>query len=337
MLLIALLAAVLTTPRPADLKTFRDWAVGCDNGLACHATSLMPDGQIADQPVMMSIERGAGARDLPEIRVRGEGKPGRLLADGRTLRARLRADDGDWRIEDGGIAETLAAFRSARTISIETDGGRPLGKVSLAGARAALLYIDEAQKRLGTVTALARPGLQPADAVPPPPALPHIVAPAASNARGFRVGEDRIAALRKQAGCIAEPKDQPGYDSEQVVLDDRRTLILLGCGAGAYNFSSIPYIARRAGAAIEIGLARFDLAPSWGEGGGPPMLVNAGWDAKHGILTSFAKGRGIGDCGVGSDYAWDGTRFRLIRQIEMSECRGSLDYITTWRAVVGQR
>ena len=29
--------------------------------------------------------------------------------------------------------------------------------------------------------------------------------------------------------------------------------------------------------------------------------------------------------------------FRLVQQEEMSECRGSLDYITTWRAqVVGR-
>ena len=48
-------------------------------------------------------------------------------------------------------------------------------------------------------------------------------------------------------------------------------------------------------------------------------------------------GRGVGDCGVHQDYVWDGTRFRLVQQEEMSECRGSLDYITTWRAqVVGR-
>jgi hypothetical protein len=81
-------------------------------------------------------------------------------------------------------------------------------------------------------------------------------------------------------------------------------------------------------------LARFDLSPTSGEGDDPPMLVNAGWDTKQGLLTSFAKGRGLGDCGVGDDYAWDGSRFRLVRQIAMGECRGSTDYITTWRAVV---
>jgi hypothetical protein len=64
------------------------------------------------------------------------------------------------------------------------------------------------------------------------------------------------------------------------------------------------------------------------------MLVNADWDKANGLLTSFSKGRGIGDCGVGSNFAWDGARFRLVEQEEMGECRGSTDYISTWRARV---
>ncbi|HTG39817.1 DUF1176 domain-containing protein [Sphingomonas sp.] len=51
------------------------------------------------------------------------------------------------------------------------------------------------------------------------------------------------------------------------------------------------------------------------------------------MLASYAKGRGIGDCGVSQRFIWDGPRFRLIEQAEMSECRGSIDYITTWRAM----
>ena len=28
------------------------------------------------------------------------------------------------------------------------------------------------------------------------------------------------------------------------------------------------------------------------------MLINAGWDKERGLLTSFSKGRGLGDCGT---------------------------------------
>jgi hypothetical protein len=66
--------------------------------------------------------------------------------------------------------------------------------------------------------------------------------------------------------------------------------------------------------------------------GNDPDLTNGGWDAKTRTLSSYAKGRGIGDCGVSQTYAWDGTRFRLIDQNVMGECRGSIDYITVWTA-----
>jgi hypothetical protein len=31
---------------------------------------------------------------------------------------------------------------------------------------------------------------------------------------------------------------------------------------------------------------------------------------------------------------WDGARFRLVHLEEMPECRGAIDYLTTWRAQV---
>jgi hypothetical protein len=52
------------------------------------------------------------------------------------------------------------------------------------------------------------------------------------------------------------------------------------------------------------------------------------------VLTSYAKGRGLGDCGVSQRFAWDGTRLRLIEQAEMSECRGNPNFIRTWTARV---
>jgi hypothetical protein len=142
----------------------------------------------------------------------------------------------------------------------------------------------------------------------------------------------QIAQLRKAAGCPIEEAGGP-EDVAVDVLDAGHSLLMLSCGAGAYNFSAIPYVLTRKGKALAATVARFDINPGWDENG-VPMLVNGSWDPEQGLLTSFAKGRGLGDCGVGSDYAWDGKQFRLAQQIVMDECRGSLDYITTWRAKV---
>ena len=73
------------------------------------------------------------------------------------------------------------------------------------------------------------------------------------------------------------------------------------------------------------------LDPSAGKSG-TGDITNGDWDPKTRRLSSYEKGRGLGDCGSTENYAWDGARFRLVEQNEMGECRGSADYIRTWTA-----
>ncbi|NRD90678.1 hypothetical protein C8024_16335 [Sphingopyxis sp. BSNA05] len=78
--------------------------------------------------------------------------------------------------------------------------------------------------------------------------------------------------------------------------------------------------------------ARFDRQPSWGGEGTDPLLVNAGWDELDQKLSSYGKGRGLGDCGSAENYIWDGDMFRMIDASAMPECRGAYEWITIWRA-----
>jgi hypothetical protein len=334
MILLAILAAA-AAPQPGELKTFRDWTVGCDNVLSCHATSLMPEEGEWEDVLGLSVKRDAGPAGAPVISLLGTGDAAALAADGKRLPLRLGPGDEELRVIAADTTAAIEAFRSARQLTVLDGEGKALGRISLAGLSAALLYIDDRQQRVGTATALARSGTKPASAVPPAPAIPMVRSAAAAQRMPLEVDAARIAALRKDSECTPEEPDHPAYGVEQLPLDADHTLILLGCGAGAYNTTEIPYVARRHGRIVDVQIAAFDHEPTSGER--PPMLVNAGWAADEGLLTSFAKGRGIGDCGVGSDYAWDGARFRLVNQIEMGTCRGSLDYIRTWQARVVRR
>ena len=78
-------------------------------------------------------------------------------------------------------------------------------------------------------------------------------------------------------------------------------------------------------------IAGFDFRPGM-DPEGPPELVNASFDAKTGRLESAAKGRGLGDCGSSESYVWDGAMFRLVEQRAMPDCRGSVNWLTVWRA-----
>lgn len=56
------LAAATAAPQPGELKTFRDWIVGCDNGRACMAVALVPESEDGDNYLMLVIERGPEAQ-----------------------------------------------------------------------------------------------------------------------------------------------------------------------------------------------------------------------------------------------------------------------------------
>ena len=147
-----------------------------------------------------------------------------------------------------------------------------------------------------------------------------------------------LVALSEGSPCAAE-RFGPTADSAYSLgsgPDGPQALVLLNCGSGAYNFSSGIYTGQRNGKGKwTFEPAKFDYgAAGFSEDSKIPLLVNAGWDAATQTISSYAKGRGIGDCGSSENFVWDGNMFRLIGATVMGECRGSLDWIPVWRAEV---
>lgn len=335
--LLALLA-VATTPQPSELKTFTDWTVGCDNTLFCQAVALFPDFPSDDaiaEGASVVIVRDAGPTAQPVVTItlqnQVKGQIG-FFIDGQRIDSAAANDGGMIEFRDARATKLLAAMANGRAFELRNAEDIPVARISLAGSSATLRYIDDRQKRVDTVTALVAKGVRPASAVPAPPPMPVIASPGGVLGKAFEPTRAEIARIRKESGCDAEEYQTPTEDVS--AIDATHSVILLSCGAGAYNFSSVAYVAHVAGKRRVIEPARFDFDPGWGEEGGPPMLVNAGWAAETRSLSSYAKGRGLGDCGSSEEMAWDGARFRLIEARTMGECRGSLDWIRTWRATV---
>jgi hypothetical protein len=334
-MILQLLLAAAAAPQPAEVKTFQDWTVGCDNGAACHAVALMPEDWPEDG-LTMSVRRGAeaGAQPVLAFELGADSNAASVSADGKRLAARLIGSEGQTRVAAADTAAMVGALRSAGRVELQAADGKPLGTVSLKGASAALLYMDEKQRRTGTATALVRPGSRrPAG---PPPPLPVVTAAPLSSARPLALTPAGLAALRRKHGCTLDEVGGP-EEAETDTMTPAATLLLLACGSGAYNVSYVPFVLRRGRGGVEATVAPFDLDEPWWKDEGKPILINAGWDPERGVLTTLSKGRGIGDCGTTREYAWDGSRFRLVEQAEMRECRGSVDYITTWRAKVVRR
>jgi hypothetical protein len=138
------------------------------------------------------------------------------------------------------------------------------------------------------------------------------------------------AEFRKKACDSGEPDGKA--PAETYRLDAAHTLAIVPdhCDSGAYNHASLLYVAGESGAWQPAG---FDTSQDkTDEGGINPLAYNAAWNGRARTLDMFMKGRGIGDCGTRQSFAWDGARFRLLAQADMSECRGSVNWIPTWQA-----
>lgn len=327
-------AHAATAPKPARLETYKDWTVGCDNGGACTAVSLMPEGKgVGDNFVGVAIMRNAGPNAQPSVRldfhdsVKGNV---RVSVDGRPVATVLA--DGESALLRGPRASALVigiAVGSSLEIARE---GKIIARPSLAGSSAALRYMDGRQGRAGTITALVAAGSLQANAVKPAPALPRLTRAAVPlNAKLSPLTAAERRQAEKLTGC--DPQFDHDRSADLYPLGGGRTLVMLPCGSGAYNFANAALIATGATGNRQFVAANFDFQPEWGEGGFP-TLVNHGWEPAKAMLTSYAKGRGLGDCGSSESYIWDGSRFRLAEASSMGECRGAMQWITTWRTVV---
>lgn len=333
---LVLTASASAQVNPGALESYKDWTIGCDNVGRCEAVSLHPIGAVPqDRPMMISV-----VRDIPhdaevEVRLRKQGKaqpktPVVFSIDGRQVAS---ATDNGETLSVSGPQGAALALAMARGNAMEIrQGGQVIGRPSLTGSAAALRYMDARQGRAGTVTALVATGPLRAQAVRKPPMLPIVRRAAVPDGKAAALWREERGRAALLAGC---KEDVDGKrEAELHPLSGSQSLVLLPCGSGAYNLSTVPLIATGMPGRRIFAMARFDHSPGWTQDPSRPLLVNASWNAQGSELKSHAKGRGVGDCGSSESYVWDGAQFRLALAKAMGECRGAWEWITTWRATV---
>jgi len=315
-------AAEPDTPVPSKLKLFRDWIVACDNGGGCEAASLSSeDGTLQDAGLL--VQRAAdGTVAVKVADMTGKAQSARVRIDGRAVATVPLPQQAEGWLRGAPATALVAAMVHGRRAAILTPDAKP---VSLAGASAAFRYMDERQKRAGTTSALVTKGAARYRGKPPVLPVVRIVTPPPGATPS--IPNAAIADMRRRLDCrnsLGSPVSAESYR-----LDRRSTLVLMSCGAGAYNYLVKPLIWRDG----RLAPARFDFAFPFAEEakpGGAVTLVNSEW-SPTGRLSSWGKGRGLGDCGDRQSFGWDGTRFRLLEAASMTECRGAIDTLHVWR------
>lgn len=320
------------------LMAFKDWTVGCDNGLACQAVALMADGP-SDDALSIVITRAAGARDLPKFELSGfttRSDRYRVVIDGKVVQTGT-TQVGAEAIEIGGAPAMQLGKAMARGVAMRViDGaGTDLGTASLAGVSASLRYIDAEQGRAGTRGAVIATG--PKMAAAKKAVLPVVTAKKIIPTSDLP-DAGALVKLSESSECSTERLGTTQDTAYSLGTGPKgpQALVMLNCGAGAYNFSSGVYVGQRdVGGKWEFEPAKFDYgAGGFSDDSKIPILINADWDAATQTISSYSKGRGLGDCGSSESWLWDGSGFRLTSATAMGECRGSLDWIPVWRAEV---
>ena len=312
-------------PGVGAVKAYHDWLVGCDNRLGCTALGLAPEGG-GDGYAVLRLDAGAAAQpSLAFVLVdpAGSGTTMRVEVVGKHHLGpvELAAEaDGAWvraPVPEAERAALIAAMRDGDHLELALGDAEPV-TVSLRGATASMLLIDDRQWRIGTVTALARPGDAPAASVASPPDAPAVDA-------------KPIRALDASPPEGVEAADDPSCaDVDAIGFDLGGGVTLWGaCDfAAAYNTAFRFWTAGPDGVAPAV----FDVP---GRRDGDTAVLTGPALAADGLgLEAVNLGRGVGDCGEASRWAWTGDGFALVRLADLDTCAGVSpgDWPVLWRS-----
>jgi len=294
---------------PASLN-HKDWELQCDNTRTCRAAGYQAE-EGDSEPVSMLITREAGPDTLPSVQLQVQSEQevtGALqLQVGKLVLRGLEGDVANIAARD--VPELIRALLDADSASVRA--GKKVWTLSLAGVKAVLLKMDEAQGRLDTPGALVRRGRKPERSVLPalpPPTIVAVIPP--ENRKGDAdIGARAVRNLPKAA---REEIQEECNDKEHILedlsvqrLDEQRLLVSAGCPEGAYNYSTINWIV--------------STKPPH-----TPQRIDPDGelDASTGLMSSVMKGRGIADCIASTEWQFDGKQFVQSGVSADGMCRG---------------
>lgn len=341
----AVIEARAEAPTVPVYRSFKDWVIGCDNTRSCTALGLQPDD--GETGAFIRVERAGGGSSkvrvllalFDEALIPGEPVTVAIegLEDVRPSWPVERREEGYAiiTVPEAEVTPFINALRQGRRLSLTGPSGEQ-AEISLDGATAALLFMDDMQGRVGTVTALVRPGTNPASTVPTPPPPPEVRPVRVPEGAYADPGHARIVRerLAQEEPDACDPPQAGSADADQVLpLGDDKELVSLMCWQGPYNSAS-RYFRVDGGNADNAQPVRFPAPLAGADEQEGNSITNGFFDPPSGLLGFFGKGRGIGDCGASGEYAWTGERFALVSYQFINVCRlvPEVFWPVLWRA-----
>ncbi|KAA8553867.1 MULTISPECIES: DUF1176 domain-containing protein [Pseudomonas] len=309
------------------LREIKNWVTGCDNLRNCHALSA-PSGVDEEDysSLTLHIWHQAGSEGYLRLRFdhRGEALDlSTLLLDGQPLGLELTRDlhvelddqGGDPEVQSYGVIEDAAArrwlqrLRNGQRLQLPGD---EQAHVSLSGLSASLLLMDAVQGRVDNVTALARPGKAPAREVPPrlpTPVLRKFPAPPTLTA------QEQAGLVAAAVQAVTSEEGEPEAKAGALTAQQAMTVVRYDCAAYNCEFDVVSRQRQAPYAQTPLEIEPLPLD-------GAALQGSVGYDEATGTLSYFYKQRGIGDCGGGGVWVFDGKAFQLSEFHSMPRCTG---------------
>ena len=194
----------------------------------------------------------------------------------------------------------------ASSISIsfnDQNGVAQQAKFSLKGMTSALSWIDKRQNRVGSERVASTP--------------PYGLAPSSADQQSTpQVPVALLDRHRADQECRPFEDLAIGRDIITDALDDSHNLYILPCEAGAYNGLYKVYVETSGEFAPQY-FADFSDTLGWT---GASTLFNVEYDPATKQITTFSKGRAMGDCGTKGQWDWQESGFKLVEFRSQGEC-----------------
>jgi hypothetical protein len=312
-------------------KSYGKWWTTCDNGGACATygtgggagvalTLILRRGPEPTAPVRAMLVADMPRATAPVV--------WRVSVDGRAAGS-VRAYASQDQVMQGEFGPAEAQALVARLVAGQELRADGLAGLSLTGVKDALERMDEAQDRVGTVSALVSKGRRPANSVPPAPALPRVTA---TPSRIVARRDPPSGAKGDLRACRRAFKTRSDHAMRAFEMDGGQILWIIPCGRLGEVDYDLVLVSRANGDKVRPALLS-DLAP--------PKLPrgarsNVRFDPTAGLLSEVASERSLPDCGRASTWVWNDGKFIRAREREMPECVGlPLDlWPDTFRSVV---
>ena len=317
----------ISLPAKAQETSFKDWSVSCDNAGYCEASTAdtkkmageLRIGRLKEPRALWEISVELDKSASPTLR------PTQLrIAGQRTNRLSPKRDFANFgssnRFHLVNSAALQPLFRrmieSRRMFASFSDGTnqRIEASYSLNGLSAALLYIDDKQKRLGSPR------------VAGPPTGERVVAKASESNEPIdiaQIAEAEHERTKDREECDADGAASYALGTAVSTLDDANSLAVIPCSTHAYNVTFNVYVinhetkkAKRQKWAVYSGFTGWI---------GTDRLTNVNFDQEAKELFMVHKGRGIGDCGTTGVWKWGEYGFKMESFHAKDDCDGKDD------------